>query len=87
MLATNSYVLVVFLCISDRDKAFEGGEYFSDQVGLFIKSWHVVFNPTKELPSRAPVWVQLSWFPLEFWRHDIFHLVVLLLGRPMGQSQ
>ena len=73
--------------MSDRNKVFEGGPYFYNQVGLFIKPWHVGFNPTEELPSRVPVWVRLPWLPLEFWREDIFNLIASQLGKPMGPSR
>lgn len=66
LLAVNDYFQVVFSCLSDKNKVFEGGPYFYNQVGLFIKPWHVGFNPTEELPSRVPVWVRLPWLPLEF---------------------
>lgn len=59
MLATNNYFLVVFLSITDRNKEFEGGPYFYNQLVLFIISWHVSFNPMEELPSSVLVWVQL----------------------------
>lgn len=65
---------------------FEGGPYFYNQIGLFIKPWHVGFNLTEELPSRVLVWIRLPWFPLEFWREDIFNLVAAQLGKPIGPS-
>ncbi|XP_057831869.1 uncharacterized protein LOC131042571 [Cryptomeria japonica] len=87
LLAANGYFQVVFSCMSDRNKVFEGGPYFYNQVGLFIKPWHVGFNPTEELPSQVLVWVRLPWLPLEFWREDIFSLVASQLGKPVGPSR
>ena len=40
MLAWNSYFFVVFSCMSDHDHVFEGGPYFYNHVGLFVKPWH-----------------------------------------------
>lgn len=37
MLVGNSYFLVNFSCMLDRNRVFEGGPYFYDRVGLFIK--------------------------------------------------
>lgn len=59
MLAANNYFTVALNCLADQNKAFEGGPYFYNQVGLFIKPWRVGFNLAEELPSRVPVWVRL----------------------------
>ena len=37
LVAANNYFMVIFSSISDRNRAFEGGPYFFNQVGLFIK--------------------------------------------------
>ena len=81
MLATNSYFMVIFSNIVDHNSVFEGGPYFYNQVGLFIKPWHVGFNSAEEMPSRVPVWVRLPCLPLEFWREDILHKIASLLGK------
>ncbi|XP_059076672.1 uncharacterized protein LOC131875950 [Cryptomeria japonica] len=86
-LLANNYFMVSFDCMADRNRIFEGGPYFYNQVGLFMKPWHAGFNPTEELPSRVPVWVRLPWFPIECWREDVLHLVASLLGKPVGSSQ
>ena len=51
MLAANSYFMVIFSNIADHNRAFEGGPYFYNQVGLFINPWHVGFNSAEEMPS------------------------------------
>ena len=51
ILVANSYFMVIFLNIADRNRVFEGGPYFYNQVGLFIKPWHVGFNSAEEMPS------------------------------------
>jgi hypothetical protein len=86
LIAGNNYFLVIFSCMSDRNKAFEGGPYFFNQVGLFIKPWHTGFNSAEEIPSRVPVWVRLPRLPLEFWREDILHSISMLLGKPVGSA-
>ncbi|XP_059068311.1 uncharacterized protein LOC131040439 [Cryptomeria japonica] len=86
LLAANNYFLVIFSSIADRNRAFEGGPYFFNQVGLFIKPWHMGFNSLEEIPSRVPVWVRLLRLPLEFWREDILHSISLLLGKPVGSA-
>ncbi|XP_059065981.1 uncharacterized protein LOC131857427 [Cryptomeria japonica] len=86
LLAANNYFLVIFSSMSDRNRAFEGGPYFFNQVGLFIKPWHMGFNSAEEIPSRVPVWVRLPRLPLEFWQEDILHSISLLLGKPVGSA-
>ena len=86
LLAANNYFMVSFSSMSDRNKVFKGGPYFFNQVGLFIKPWHIGFNSAEEIPSRVPVWVRLPRLPLEFWREDILHSISLLLGKPVGSA-
>ncbi|XP_059076363.1 uncharacterized protein LOC131875739 [Cryptomeria japonica] len=86
ILAANNYFLVIFSNLMDRNRAFEGGPYFFNQVGLFIKPWHMGFNSAEEIPSRVPVWIRLPRLPLEFWREDILHSISLLLGKPVGSA-
>jgi hypothetical protein len=86
ILAANNYFLVIFSCMADRNRAFEGGPYFFNQVGLFIKPWHMGFNSADEIPSQVPVWVRLPRLPLEYWKEDILHSISLLLGKPVGAA-
>ena len=37
LLAANNYFMVIFSNMIDRNKVFEGGPYFFNRVGLFIK--------------------------------------------------
>jgi hypothetical protein len=86
ILVANNYFLVIFSCMVDRNRAFEGGPYFFNQVGLFIKPWHTGFNSADEIPSQVPVWVRLPRLPLEYWKEDILHSISLLLGKPVGAA-
>ena len=56
MLLANNYFMVTFNCIVDRNRVFEGGLYFHNKVGLFVKPWHARFNPIEELPNCVLVW-------------------------------
>ncbi|XP_059066210.1 uncharacterized protein LOC131857552 [Cryptomeria japonica] len=84
MLLANNYFMVTFNCIADRNKVFEGGPYFHNKVGLFIKPWHAGFNPAEELPNHVPVWVRLPRLPVECCQEDVLLLLALLLGKPVG---
>lgn len=87
MLLANNFFMVSFNCLADRNKAFEGGPYFHNQIRLFIKPWHAGFNPAEELPNRVPVWVRLPKFSVECWQDDVLHLLASMLGKPVGASQ
>lgn len=87
LLVAKGYFLGIFSIMSNGNKVFEGGPYFYNQVDLFFKPWHVGFKPTNEILSWVPIWVRLLWFPLEFWREDIFNLVVTQLGKLVGPSR
>ena len=82
MLARNNYFLVNFSCMSDRNQVFEGGPYFYNSVGIFVKPWHPRFNSAEDLPSQVPVWIRLLRLPLEFWREDILRQIDAVLGKP-----
>ncbi|XP_059068347.1 uncharacterized protein LOC131858890 [Cryptomeria japonica] len=86
MLLANSYFMVTFYCTADRNRVFEGGPYFHNKVGLFIKPWHAGFNPAEELPNCVPVWVRLPRLSIECCREDVLHLLASVLGKPVGIS-
>jgi hypothetical protein len=85
-LLANNFFMVTFNCMADRNRVFEGGPYFYNQVGLFVKPWHAGFNPSEELPNRVPVWVRLPRFPIECCREDVLHMLASMLGKPVGPS-
>lgn len=86
MLLVNNYFMVTFNCIIDHNRVFEGGPYFHNKVGLFIKPWHAGFNPVEELPNHVLVWVCLPRFPVECCREDVLHLLASVLGKLVGTS-
>ena len=86
MLLANNYFMVTFNCTADRNRVFEGGPYFYNKVGLFVKPWHVGFNPAEELPNRVPVWVRLPRLPVECCREDVLHLLASVIGNPIGTA-
>ena len=86
MLLANNYFMVTFNCTADRNRVFEGGPYFYNKVGFFIKPWHAGFNPAEELPNHVPMWVQLPRLPVECCREDVLHLLASAIGNPIGIS-
>lgn len=84
MLLANNYFMVTFNCMKDCNRVFEGGPYFHNYVGLFIKLWHIGFNPLEELLNHVLVWVLLPLFLVESCREDVLGMLASLLGKPIG---
>ncbi|XP_057851710.2 uncharacterized protein LOC131061871 [Cryptomeria japonica] len=86
MMLENNYFMLTFNCMEVCNRVFEGGPYFYNQVGLFIKPWHAGFNPSEELPNKVVVWVHLPCVPMECYRGDVLRMLAALLGKPVGSS-
>ena len=57
------FFTVVFFNLEDRNKIFEGGPYFFNSVGLFLKPWKEKFNPDKEDLTYVPILIRLYSLP------------------------
>ena len=80
MLAANSYIMVIFSNMEHRNRVFEGGPYFYNQVGLFIKPCiHVLIYLKRFLLEFLFGFIYLA--PQEFLREDILHKIASLLGK------
>lgn len=62
---------VIFFNEVDRTRIFEGGPFFYNSVGLFLRPWKERFSPDKENMTIAPVWIHLYALPSENWKEDI----------------
>ena len=78
--------MVTFTYMADFNRVFEGRPYFYNQVGLFVKPWHVGFNPSEELPNWILVWVWLPIFPIECCWEDVLHMLSSMLRNLVGPS-
>ena len=58
-LGPKGFFTAVFNCLEDRNRIMDGGPYFFNSAGLFLKGWVERFNPDKEDLSYAPVWIRL----------------------------
>ena len=57
---------VVFNCIEDCNRVLDGGPYFFNSVGLYLRDWIERFNLDRKDFSWAPVWIRLYSLPLEY---------------------
>ena len=70
----------IFTLLEDRDYVMEGGPYFFNYVGLFLRSWVECFNPDLEKFAWAPVWVDLYSLPQDYWDEEMLKDIGNALG-------
>jgi len=69
-LGPKGFFTAIFHCVEDKSRIFEGGPYFFNSSGLFLRDWKPRFNPDKEDFSYAPVWIRMYSLPVEYWREE-----------------
>lgn len=47
-LGPKGFFTTVFNCIEDRNRVLDGGPYFFNAVGLYLRDWIARFDPAKE---------------------------------------
>jgi hypothetical protein len=80
-LGSKGFFTIILYNLEDKDRIFEGGPYFFNSAGLFLRFWTERFNPDKEDFTMAPVWIRLYSLPQEFWLEEI----LMGLGNTLGQ--
>lgn len=54
-LGPKGFLTTIFNFIKDRNRVLDGGPYFFNVVGLYLRDWIEIFNPEKEDFSWALV--------------------------------
>jgi len=70
-LGPKGFFTAIFVCLEDKYRVLEGGPYFFNAAGLYLREWIPRFNPDKEDLSWAPVWIRLYSLPDEYWDERI----------------
>jgi len=70
MIGPKGFFTVIFYCLEDKTRVFEGGPYFFNSSGLFLRDWKPRFNPDTEDLSHVPVWIRLYGLPTEYWKEE-----------------
>jgi len=70
-LGSKGFFTVIFHNLEDRNRIFDGGPYFYNSAGLFLRFWTEKFSPEKEDFAHAPVWLRLYSLPQEFWLEEV----------------
>lgn len=74
------FFTIIFNNIEDQENIFQGGPYFINSAGLFMKPWVPRFDPKKEYFSYLPVWIILYSLPHEYWDLEI----LVHIGNKLG---
>jgi hypothetical protein len=70
-LGSKGFFTIIFHNLEDRNRIFDGGSYFYNSAGLFLRFWTEKFSPEKEDFTHAPVWLRLYSLPQEFWLEEV----------------
>ena len=54
-MGSKGFFIVIFGLLEDIDGIFEGGPYFYNSIGLYMRFWRENFTPEKEDFTRIPV--------------------------------
>jgi hypothetical protein len=70
-LGSKGFFTIILHNLEDCNHIFDGGPYFFNSAGLFLRFWTERFNPEKEDFAHAPVWIRLYSLPQEFWLEEV----------------
>jgi hypothetical protein len=70
-LGSKGFFTIILHNLEDRNRIFDGGPYFFNSAGLFLRFWTERFSPEKEDFAHAPVWIRLYSLPQEFWLEEV----------------
>jgi hypothetical protein len=70
-LGSKGFFTIILHNLEDKNQIFEGGSYFYNSTGLFLRFWMERFSSEKEDFTHAPVWLRLYSLPQEFWLEEI----------------
>ena len=61
---------ITFHYLDDKSKVEEGGPYFFNAAGLYLRNWMEKFIPKKEDLSWALVWIWMYSLLQEYWDEE-----------------
>ena len=86
-LSSKGFFTVIFYKLEDKDTIFEGGPYFYNSTGLYLRLWTYCFYLEKENFAYAPVWIHLYSLPQELWLEEILLVIGNTLGKYVKSSE
>jgi hypothetical protein len=70
-LGSKGFFTIILHNLEDINHIFDGGSYFFNSAGLFLRFWTEKFIPETEDFAHAPVWIRLYSLPQEFWLEEV----------------
>jgi hypothetical protein len=86
-LGSKGFFTIILHNLEDRNRIFEGGSYFYNSAGLFLRFWTERFSPEREDFTHAPVWLRLYSLPQEFWLEEILAGIGNTIGSYVKASE
>lgn len=80
ILGAKGFFTVIFANLEDKERIFEGGPYFMNNIELFLRHWEDSYNPDHEKMIVAPIWVRLFSLPMEFCDPDMLEGIGNIVG-------
>jgi hypothetical protein len=62
-LGSKGFFTIILHNLEDRNRIFDGGPYFYNSAGLFLRFWIEKFSPEKEDFAHTPIWIRLYSLP------------------------
>ena len=56
--------------LEDKSRVEDGGPYFFDSTGMYLRNWMERFNPHNKDLTWDPVWIHMYSLPQEYWDED-----------------
>jgi hypothetical protein len=70
-LGSKGFFTIILHNLEDCNHVFDGGPYFYNSTGLFLRFWTKKFIPEKKDFAHAPVWIRLYSLPQEFYLEEV----------------
>jgi len=70
-LGAKGFFTLIFSNIEDKEMIFDGGPYFMNNAGLFMRYWVDCYNLDKEKMLLALISIRLVGLPMELWDPEI----------------
>jgi hypothetical protein len=86
-LGSKGFFTIIFYILEDRNRIFDGGPYFFNSAGLFLRFWTEKFSPEKEYFAHAPVWIRLYSLPQKFWLKEVLAGIGNTIGLYVKSSE
>lgn len=79
----SGFIVFQFRDEQAKQSVLDEGPWFFSRKYLVLKNWHRMMKPTKEHPSKIPIWVKILDLPWELWNRECITRIASTIGRPI----